>query len=282
MSVRAFSLSSILVYFLNISIFTYPSTSTVDTFIYGGCSQLKYAAGTPYQSNVNSILSSLVNSASLSNFNNFKISLPGTAQSDVVYGLFQCRGDLGTSDCRDCVSHSVSRLGVLCPDSTGGAVQLDGCFVKYDNVSFLGVEDKSVVLKKCGPSIGYDSDTLTRRDAVLGYLTAEGQFFRVGGSGKVQGVAQCVQDLSVSECQDCLAEATGQLRNECGSAAWGEMFLGKCYARYSDRGHHLRRDSNDETQKTLAILIGIIAGVALVITLLSGLSKLCDDNKDGK
>lgn len=240
MSVRAFSLSSILVYFLNISIFTYPSTSTIDTFIYGGCSQLKYAAGTPYQSNVNSILSSLVNSASLSNYNNFKISLPGSAQNDVVYGLFQCRGDLGTSDCRDCVSHSVSRLGVLCPDSTGGAVQLDGCFVKYDNVSFLGVEDKSVVLKKCGPSIGYDSDTLTRRDAVLGYLTAEGQFFRVGGSGKVQGVAQCVQDLSVSECQDCLAEATGQLRNECGSAAWGDMFLGKCYARYSDRDHHLR------------------------------------------
>lgn len=283
MSVRAFSLSSILVYFLNISIFTYPSTSTVDTFIYGGCSQLKYAAGTPYQSNVNSILSSLVNSASLSNFNNFKISLPGTAQSDVVYGLFQCRGDLGTSDCRDCVSHSVSRLGVLCPDSTGGAVQLDGCFVKYDNVSFLGVEDKSVVLKKCGPSIGYDSDTLTRRDAVLGYLTAEGQFFRVGGSGKVQGVAQCVQDLSVSECQDCLAEATGKLKNECGSAAWGDMFLGKCYARYSDRGVHSRSDhsDDDEIQKTLAILIGLIAGVALVIVFLSCLTKLCE-KKGGK
>lgn len=181
------------------------------------------------------------------------------------------------------MAHSVSQLGVVCPGSSGGALQLDGCFVKYDNISFLGVEDKAVVMKKCGPSIGYDTDLLTRRDALMGYLTGQGEYFRVGGSGNVQGVAQCVRDLSVSECQDCLAEATGKLKNECGSAAWGDMFLGKCYARYSDRGVHSRSDhsDDDEIQKTLAILIGLIAGVALVIVFLSCLTKLCE-KKGGK
>lgn len=240
MLVQAVSLSLLLLYILTISLLTHPSASAIDSFIYGGCSQLKYSPGTPYESNVNSVLSSLVNSASLSNYNNFKISLPGSTQSDIVYGLFQCRGDISNSDCRDCVAHSVSQLGVVCPGSSGGALQLDGCFVKYDNISFLGVEDKAVVMKKCGPSIGYDTDLLTRRDALMGYLTGQGEYFRVGGSGNVQGVAQCVRDLSVSECQDCLAEATGKLKNECGSAAWGDMFLGKCYARYSDRGVHSR------------------------------------------
>lgn len=120
-------------------------------------------------------------------------------------------------------------------------MQLDGCFVKYDNTKFLGVEDKTVVVKKCGPSIGYDSDALTRRDAVLAYLGASDgsiKLFRASSSGDVQGVTQCVGDLSPSECQDCLSEAIGRLKTECGPAASGDMFLAKCYARYSEGGSH--------------------------------------------
>ncbi|KAK1437685.1 hypothetical protein QVD17_03481 [Tagetes erecta] len=257
------------------------SSSTTDTFIYGGCSQSRFTPGSPYESNVNSMLTSLVNSASFSPFNNFKISVPGSTQSDIVYGLFQCRGDLTTSDCRDCVAHAVTRLGVICPDASGGAMQLDGCFVKYDGSSFLGVEDKTEVYKKCGPTVGYNSEILSRRDALLAYMVGgNGQYFRVGGSGSVQGVGQCVQDLSLSECQDCLTEASGRLKSECGASAWGDMYLGKCYVRYSERGFHSRSDDGD-VDKTLAIIIGIIAGVAVMIVFLSFLTRLCD-RKDGK
>ncbi|XP_028115231.1 plasmodesmata-located protein 6-like [Camellia sinensis] len=281
MSIQALSLSSLLGFFLTITILTYPSSSATDSFLYGGCAQPKYNSGTPYESNVNSLLSSLVNSASFATYNNFKVSVPGSGPNDTVYGLFQCRGDLQNSDCRDCVSHAVSQLGILCVNSAGGALQLEGCFVKYDNTSFLGVEDKSVVMKKCGPSMGYDSDALTRRDGLMDYLASGGQYYRVGGSGKVQGVAQCVQDLSPSECQDCLSEAIGRLKSDCGSAAWGDMFLGKCYARYSERGGYSNNGSNngsnDEVEKTLAILIGLIAGVAVLVVFLSFLSKLAED-----
>ncbi|PSR91047.1 Cysteine-rich repeat secretory protein like, partial [Actinidia chinensis var. chinensis] len=289
MSFQLLSLSSLLSLCLTISILTHPSSAAVDSYVYGGCSQQKYAPGTPYATNVNSLLTSLVNSAASATYNNFKISVPGSSQNDVVYGLFQCRGDVSNSDCRECVSHSVSQLGVLCVNTAGGALQLEGCFVKYDKVSFLGVQDKSVVMKKCAPSIGYDSDALTRRDSVLDGLAAGGQYFRVGGSGKLQGVAQCVQDLSVSECQDCLAEAIGRLKSECGPSAWGDMFLGKCYARYSVRGDYSRDDNgfhdhsddydnndDDEPERTLAILIGLIAGVALLIFLLHVIKKSLD------
>ncbi|KAG5546004.1 hypothetical protein RHGRI_018241 [Rhododendron griersonianum] len=239
MSLHSRFLSALLPLFLiTISTLTRPSTTAVDSFVYGGCSQLKYKPGTPYESNANSVLTSFVNSAAFAVFNNFKISVPGSSAGDVIYGLFQCRGDVGTPNCRDCVAKAVSQLGVLCPNSAGGALQLDGCFVKYDNTSFLGVEDKTLVMKKCGTSVGFDSDALTRRDALMGYLAAGGQSFRVGGSGDIQGVAQCVQDLSGNECQDCLNEAIGRLKSECGSAAFGDMFLGKCYARYTDRGGH--------------------------------------------
>ncbi|KAL8034942.1 hypothetical protein ABFX02_12G064000 [Erythranthe guttata] len=213
------------------------SSSSLESFVYVGCTQLKYNPGTPYESNVNSALASLVNSASISNYNNFKISLPGSAPNDVVYGLFQCRGDLSPSDCRSCTADAVSRIGTYCVGTSGGALQLDGCFIKYDNVSFLGAQDKAVVSSKCGPSIGYDSDLLTRRDAVLAYLTGGGHYFRVGGSGRVQGMVQCTMDLSMGECQDCLSEAIQRLKTECGTSNSGDVFLGKCYARYSESGY---------------------------------------------
>ncbi|XP_017224539.1 plasmodesmata-located protein 6 [Daucus carota subsp. sativus] len=278
MSIHHLSFSLLCVSFLTLILFTNPSISAVDTFIYGGCSQLKYAPGTPYEYNVNSILSSLVNSASSTPYNTFKISLPGSTKADVVYGLYQCRGDLTTSDCRACVAQAVSRVGVVCPAASGAALQFDGCFIRYDNVTFFGVQDKSVLMRKCGQASGYDSTGSTRLDSLLNYLTTQSQYFRVGGSGSVQGVAQCVQDLSTSQCQDCLAEATAQLKSLCGSAAWGDMFLGKCYARYSDHGDRSRshdtgeKKKDDNMQRTLAILIAIIAIVALVIICLA---KFC-------
>ncbi|XP_022725741.1 cysteine-rich repeat secretory protein 12 isoform X2 [Durio zibethinus] len=265
------------------------SNSATDSFVFGGCSQLKFMSGSPYEYNVNSILTSLVNSAMFTSYDNFTTPAGSTSQ-DTVYGLFQCRGDLNNGDCGRCVAKAVSQLGTLCLDSTGGALQLEGCFVKYDNTTFLGVEDKTVVVKKCGPMTSSYSDALTRRDAVLGYLAAsDGTYkpFRVAGSGDLQGVAQCVGDLSPSECQDCISEAIGQLKTECGAARWGDMYLAKCYARYSQGGDHSHggKDTNnddDDIEKTLAILIGLIAGVALIIVFISFLSKVCEKGKGGK
>lgn len=117
-------------------------------------------------------------------------------------------------------------------------MQLEGCYVRYDNATFLGVEDKTVILKKCGPLGGYNPDAVGNRDTVLGGLGSSGSSFRVGGSGNVQGMAQCTGDLSFVECQDCVSDAIRRLRSDCGTADYGEMFLAKCYARYSTDGVH--------------------------------------------
>ncbi|KAK3030591.1 hypothetical protein RJ639_039677 [Escallonia herrerae] len=273
---------SFLTFLLSLSSSPLPSLSAVNTFVYGGCSQIKYTPNSPYESNLNSLLTSLVNSATYSSYNKFTIS--GSSPQDVVYGLYQCRGDLAMPDCATCVARSVSQFGgVLCPGTCGGAIQLEGCFVKYDNATFIGVEDKTVVMKKCGPSVGYKSDVMNRRDAVLGSLGGSGGLYRVGGSEDVQGVAQCVGDLSVGECQDCLSEAIGRLKSDCGGAVFGDMFLAKCYARYSTSGAHVytknnHDSSNGDSEKTFAIIIGLLAGVALLIIFLSFLRKIFGGN----
>ncbi|XWS30663.1 hypothetical protein CRYUN_Cryun23aG0005000 [Craigia yunnanensis] len=259
-------------------------SSSTDSFVFGGCTQQKYTPDSPYESNLNSLLTSLVNSATYSSSNNYTIL--GSSPQDVVYGLYQCQGDLSMPDCATCVARAVSRCGSLCPTACGGAVQLQGCYVKYDNATFLGVEDKNVVLKKCGPSVEYEkeSEIVGRRDAMMGGLLSAGGPFRVGGSGEVQGLAQCMGDLSVGECQDCLSEAIGRLKSECGAAVYGDMYLGKCYARFSTAGdnHSYAKSHNDESsndgEKTFAIIIGLLAGIALFIILLAFLRKVLDRN----
>ncbi|KAL8161214.1 hypothetical protein V2J09_012703 [Rumex salicifolius] len=255
-----------------------PASAADESFVYAGCSQIKYTPATQYESNLDALLTSILNAATYSSFN--KLTAGG-----VIHGLFQCRQDLPADDCATCVSHSVSQLGVLCGDSVGAALQLDGCLVRYDNASFFGVEDKSLAARKCGPQLLADSDQLSRRDSVLGYLAGGRELFRVGGSGDVRGVAECVGDLNAGQCQDCLAAAIGRLKTDCGSANWGDVFLAKCYARYSvgERNAPAKNGStkDDETEKTLAIIIGLIAIVALITLFAAFLRKICEE-KGGK
>lgn len=53
----------------------------------------------------------------------------GTYQS--VYVLGQCEGDLGSSDCGDCVNAAIERIKTDCGDSISGQVYLHKCYISY-------------------------------------------------------------------------------------------------------------------------------------------------------
>ncbi|VFQ99690.1 unnamed protein product [Cuscuta campestris] len=187
----------------------------------------KFSPGSPFESNLNSLFASLVNSATNSSYNNFTAAGPTGQAADHVRGLYQCRSDLSASDCAACVSGTVPQFPHFCPSATGGVLQMEGCLVMYGNADFIGVEDKTVVYRSCGRS---DAAVGARVEAVLGSLRGPSGVH--GGVDQALGVSQCVGDLSYDECQDCLGEAIGRLRSECnGTAVSGDMFLGKCYAR---------------------------------------------------
>ncbi|KAI4320281.1 hypothetical protein MLD38_033777 [Melastoma candidum] len=252
--------------------------SSSDSFVYGGCTQLRYSPGSAYVTNLNSLLTSLVNSATYSSFNKFTVV--GPSSNDAVYGLYQCRGDLSMPECATCVARAVTESGITCSGTCGGTIQLQGCYVRYDNATFLGEEDKMVAYKKCGPSDGYQADVMGRRDSVLAGLIGATGPYRVGGSGELLGVAQCTGDLSAGQCQDCVYEAIKRLKSECATATTGDMFLVKCYARYSVFGSQMftksdKGKSGDKGTKTFAIIVGLLGGVALLIIFLSFIRRIC-------
>ncbi|ERM94138.1 cysteine-rich repeat secretory protein 60 [Amborella trichopoda] len=258
--------------FFFLTSFYHLSLSASDSFVYGGCSQIKFDPTSSYQSDLNSIMASAANSASFSAYNNF-------TTNKSVYGLYQCRNNLPLSECSNCIQTSINQLRALCPNSCGGTIQLQECFLKYDNISFVGVLDTSLIYKRCSPEFSADSGFYERREEVFREIQQVGSNgFSVGSSGTIQGMAQCSGDLEPSDCSACLIQAVGRLRSLCASSVSGDIYLGKCYVRYSSDGFYSspHGSSNDDgAGKTLAIIIGLLAGVALIIVFLSFLRQVC-------
>ncbi|XP_048132039.1 plasmodesmata-located protein 8 [Rhodamnia argentea] len=242
------------------------------TYIYSGCSQEKYQPSSLFELNLDSVLSSFVSSSSRAAYGSFAVGNGTSAPPEgSVYGLYQCRGDLKLADCSRCIQSAVSQMSLVCPYSYGASLQLDGCYVRYEHTDFLGKVDTGLRYQKCGRGSESDQEFFRRRDDVLADLkTALG--FRVSSLGMVEGFAQCLGDQSAADCSACISQAVEELKTLCGSAAAADVFLAQCYARYWASGYYDSSDSsNNEDQggKTVAILVGVVAGLAILIVLLS-------------
>ncbi|XP_028754117.1 plasmodesmata-located protein 8 [Neltuma alba] len=268
----------LLFFFLFSAIIPFSLAYQPHRFIYGGCSQDKYQPNSDFESSLTSFLSSVSSSSSQSTYNSFAIGNSTSSSSDsTIFGLYQCRGDLQLKDCSKCIASCINQIGIICPYATGASLQLEGCYIRYEHFDFLGKPDTNVRFKKCSRSSATDSEFYRRRDDVLAELQAASGF-RVSKSGFVEGFAQCLGDLSSEDCSSCLADAVGKLKSLCGSAGAADVFLGQCYVRYWASGYYNEPDSshNDQVGKSVAIIVGVLAGLAILIVLLSICRKAMD------
>lgn len=226
--------------------------------------------------NLNSLLSSLVTSSSQSLYNSYAFGNDTSApQESSIYGLYQCNGDLQIKDCSTCVASAVGQMNTVCPYNFGAILQLDGCYVRYEHEDFIGKPDTSLRYNKCSKNqLRGDGEFIRRRDEVLAELMQGGGGVtgsKVSGSGSIEGFAQCLGDLSPEDCSACVSEAVMKLKNMCGDAEAADVYLAQCYARYWTSGYyHFSDQSNDgDVGKTVAIIVGVLAGVAVFIVLLS-------------
>eukprot|EP01018_Ginkgo_biloba_P037063 Gb_10508 [translate_table: standard] len=268
-----------------------PVSVESQSFVYQGCSQELYTDDSDYQSNVNSLLGSLLSQASNTFYYNTSV---GSGGSDTVYGLFQCRGDLNSRDCPACIRSAGNQIVKVCGKTRGAKVQLEGCFLHYDRINFFGLMDNTFIYKTCNPQLGTDGDFYKHLNEVLTNLqqgNVGGTGFRVSNAGdsrtgSVYGLAQCEGDLAQSDCATCVTAAVQKLKDSCGNAVTGQVYLSKCFARYAQDvfyGHPSSTDpddddddddNDDDAGRTIAIIIGLLAGVALIVVFISFLRML--------
>ncbi|CAA0820370.1 Cysteine-rich repeat secretory protein 15 [Striga hermonthica] len=125
-----------------------PALAAVHSLIYVACSPNKYPPNAPYETSLNSLLSSIAASSSDALYNHFSstaeppLSTGGSAPT-ATYGLYQCRGDLTHRDCSLCVADLLGQMTRLCPSAYGSSVQLEGCFVREEKEKEEEEEGKS-------------------------------------------------------------------------------------------------------------------------------------------
>ncbi|XP_022138305.1 cysteine-rich repeat secretory protein 3-like [Momordica charantia] len=267
------------------------------TLIYKGCAKQGFSdPNGVYSQALAALFGSLVSqSAKGSRF--FKTTA-GTAQSAIT-GLFQCRGDLTSSDCYNCVSKLPELADSLCGKTIAARVQLSGCYLLYEFPGFAQISGFEMLFKTCGATNIAGSGFEERRDTGLSVLengVVSGHGFYTTNYQSLYVLGQCEGDLGDSDCGECVKHAVQRAQVECGSSISGQLYLHKCFISYSYYPNGVPRRSSSpsssssissspsgmgqNTGKTVAVILGGAAGVGfLVICLLfiRGLKKKHDD-----
>ncbi|TMX05500.1 hypothetical protein EJD97_016991 [Solanum chilense] len=249
--------------------------------LYYDCSMPNnYSEGSKFQSNLNRLL-----------YNNSSNSIYTKASEgedlDKVYGVFLCRGDVVTKNCKNCIDEAIERIQSECPLKKQAIIWFDECLVRYSNVSFASILDSSI------SKILYDTQNVSQPERFMGNLSAmfdnvitqattinlnlkyADNSDEINDFQRLYGMVQCLPDLSAADCVTCLNAALSQVSITLFDAkipTGGRVLHASCNLRYeiyqllaslpplTSQGNE---DQGKNTSKTK--LISIITGVTLAI-----------------
>ncbi|KAK9724229.1 hypothetical protein RND81_05G057300 [Saponaria officinalis] len=212
------------------------SSSTPDytTLVYKGCS--KQAVSDPtgaYSQSLNTLTSTLIQQSSRSKF--YKTTTGGPQST--ISGLFQCRGDLSSGDCYNCVSKLPQISDNLCGKVSASRIQLLGCYMLYEVSGFTQISGLQMLFKVCSPTNVAGSGFEMRRDTALqvmvnGVNAGNSHGFYTTTYQGVYVLGQCQGDLGAADCGLCVKSAVEKAQVECGSSLSGQVYLHKCFISY--------------------------------------------------
>ncbi|KAL2921247.1 Cysteine-rich repeat secretory protein 3 [Bienertia sinuspersici] len=261
------------------------------TLVYKGCSKqpLSDPSGT-YSQSLSSLFSSLQQQSSRSKF--YKTTSGGSQAT--ISGLYQCRGDLSNADCYNCVSKLPQLTDQLCGKVASARIQLLGCYILYEVSGFSQISGLQMLYKDCSKTNVAGSGFEMKRDSALTVMEngiSNGNGFYTTDYQAVYVLGQCQGDLSSSDCGQCVKTAVQKAQVECGSSLSGQVYLHKCFISYNYSPGGVPTKSSafssggyssgtGNTGKTVAIIVGVTAGVGFLIIMvlfLRGLKKKDDD-----
>ncbi|KAL8116962.1 cysteine-rich receptor-like protein kinase 2 [Apium graveolens] len=211
-----------------------------------------------------------------------------TAYYTDVFGLVQCRNYLSIADCVACFDAGLAQIRRDCPQADGAHLIYQGCFLRYEARNFykqISFEDSSGVcinnrtasepaaFKPAVEELLTDLIAATPKIKSF-YAASKRQVFDGGPTAiaTVYVVAQCVQNISQSDCDTCLSRAYINVQT-CPPQAGGSSVDAGCFLRYSDTAFFTDNDVTDITQyveggsstKKTPLIAGLIGGLCLVL-----------------
>lgn len=157
-------------------------------------------------------------------------------------------------------------------------IQLLGCYMTYQVSGFPQISGMELLYKECSGKNKEGSGFEERRDTALSSLTSgivnglDG--FYATSYQSVYALGQCEGDIGNGDCGECVKSAVQRAQVECGSSISGQVYLHKCFISYTyypngapDRSQfdHSSPGSGVDAGKTVAIIIGSLAGVGFLV-----------------
>ncbi|KAI6683932.1 hypothetical protein NL676_029845 [Syzygium grande] len=220
---------------------SFVGTEPAPTFLRHYCPNTTlFTPNSTYQSNLNTLLSSL-SSAATNSTDGFANATAGQNPPDLVYGLFLCRGDVDTATCKDCMATGKQDILKRCPNRRVSVIWYDECMLRYSDGSIYSVMEQvpSLTMYHTGnitnPTrfmqiLGETMDDITARASVRKpgkkVAVAEVNFTSLQ---KLYMLVQCTPDLTVSKCTTCLRAAIAGLPQ---GKQGGRTFTPSCTMRF--------------------------------------------------
>nr|XP_023926807.1 putative receptor-like protein kinase At4g00960 isoform X3 [Quercus suber] len=268
-----------------------------------------FTSNSNYEENLNQLLSSLYSNTTIDY--GFYNSSYGQ-NSDQVYGIGLCRGDVKPDVCRSCLKNSSGLLTQLCPTQKEAIGWYDLCMLRYSNSSIYDIMNSNpqITIWNTGTvSANYAAqfyDNLTNLLANLRTEAAAGDSLRkyAAGSGSapefltLYALLQCTPDLSQQDCNNCLLIAIKNIPC-CNGTRSARVLVPSCNMRFdvlsffdsattppppppppSTNTTTSPPSKGNQSNTSRTIIIVVVASVAFVVLIAS--ICICLKNKDTK
>ncbi|GFZ03183.1 S-locus lectin protein kinase family protein [Actinidia rufa] len=192
--------------------------------LYHVCSN--YTANATYQTDLDTLLSSLTPKAVSQHFDNDGLN--------GISSLYLCRGDVTHDQCQNCVKNASQEIRSRCPSDKEAIIWYDECMLRYSNATIFGLEaifpgffmwnvKNNNNSSPNEPDI--DANALMYRLIQLarddGMMFAADEGSAGGGTRPTYGLVQCTRDITSDECGDCLVRLLKRSEECCqGKIGW--------------------------------------------------------------
>ena len=214
-------------------------------------SNTNISSGGKLSANIDKLLAELVFQTPSTGF----VATTYGKDQDQVYGLAQCRGDVGNQDCSICIQDAAKQIRQRCPNQADARIWYDYCFLRYNNQSFIGDVDTSFGIFYFNVGNVTDPEAFNKAlGSLMDQIRAEAVMPKEEGLGKgkstlspfvtLYALVQCTRDLSELSCAQCLAIAVGNFPTFCNNRKGCRVLYSSCYVRYELYPFFFPLDSN--------------------------------------
>ncbi|KAL8214701.1 hypothetical protein R6Q57_004150 [Mikania cordata] len=233
---------------------------------------------TIFFTNLFHVFDSLANDKTISD-KKFLSNSSGSTQPDIAYGLYLCRADILSNDCRNCLLVAIDGINKTCPSSRAAVWWSDNCMLRYANYSMASIMNSETFISECNKVnisviVSEQNQFWQFATPLLGRLANDASndlkkmfaYDDLSYKGRnISGYVQCTPDLSGPQCKQCLQASIDRLPQFCFGREGARVLAASCNVRFEFYKFLQFPEASDKKKIPSKLIAAIIATVGFLV-----------------